>query len=193
VTERTEGDEADEDVVVEAGFAIVPPTGFERVSSDKPSARRASWRRIGFGEKNTKPSSKEFGGIELLTVSRTGTRLDKPTGRVLAKIAETITKSSIPAGATGVQVSARALAGKPGQAQAETYCAHDEGKNRRHSLFRWFTDDDNEVVMVAVGGSYVIPMEKLEEDAAAVVASYRSLVRATKKAPVKKKWWDFFR
>jgi len=173
-----------EDEVVEAQFAIQPPAGFTRVPSDKPSDRRASWRRAG-------PKGKGSSGIELLTVSRTGNRLDKPTGRLLAKIAEAITKSSVPAGATGVQVSARALPVAGGRVHAETYRAHEEGSNRQHSLFRWFTDENNEVVMVAIGGSQDIPMEQLESDAADVVDSYRSLVKAKKK-PAPKKWWDIF-
>lgn len=172
-----------EEEVKEAGFAITPPAGFARVPSDKPSNRRASWRRVG---------PKKSGEIELLTVSRTGNRLNKPTGRLLAKIAEAITKSSVPAGATGVQVSARALPPARWWVQAETYRAHEEPTRRQHSIFRWFTDEQNEVVMVAIGGSQEIPMEQLEEHAAAVVDSYRSLV-TSKKDPAKKKWWDFFR
>lgn len=175
-------EEVEEDEVFEANFAITPPAGFARVSADKPSDRRASWRRVG---------PKGSSGIELLTVSRTGNRLDKPTGRLLAKIAEAITKSSVPAGATGVQVSARALPQGAGRVHAETYRAHEEGSSRQHSLFRWFTDENNEVVMVAIGGSQEIPMEQLESDAAMVVDSYRPLVKARKK-PIKKKWWDFF-
>lgn len=175
--------ESAEDEVVEAGFVIVPPVGFVRIASDKPSPRRASWRRVTPGQTD---------GVELLTVSRTGTRLDKPSGRVLAKIAEALTKSSVPEGATSVQVSARALAGKPGQAHAETYRAHEEGTSKRHSLFRWFTDDNGEVVMVALGASQSLPMEDLEQDAASVVDSFRYLVATPKKPPAKKKWWQFF-
>jgi hypothetical protein len=176
--------ESNEDAVVEGGFAIMPPAGFVRISTDKPSAKRASWQRTRAGT----------GGIELLTVSRTGTRLDKPTGHLLAQIAQAITQSSVPLGATSVQVSARALAGKPGQAQAETYRAHVEGTSRQHSLFRWFTDENNEVVMVAIGASQSIRMEQLDQDAAAVVDSFRYLV-AQKKQPIpnRRKWWQVFR
>jgi hypothetical protein len=183
VGDETRETEPTEDEVVEAGFAIVLPTGFVRIASDKPSPRRASWRRVTPGQTD----------VELLTVSRTGTRLDKPSGRVLAKIAEALTKSSVPEGATSVQVSARALAGKPGQAHAETYRAHEEGTSKRHSLFRWFTDDNGEVVMVALGASQSIRMEQLEEDAASVVDSFRYLVSVPKKPTEKKKWWQFFR
>lgn len=182
-TAGTTGGQSVEEELTEAGFAITPPPGFTRVPTDKPSNRRAAWRRGG---------PKKSHGIELLTVSRTGNRLDKPTGRLLAKIAETITKSSVPAGATGVQVSARALAPARWWVQAETYRAHEEGTSRQHSIFRWFTDEQNEVVMVAIGASQEVPMEQLEEDAAAVVDSYRSLGKA-KKDVAQKKWWDFFR
>lgn len=181
--DASDGAEPEEDAVVEAGFVIVPPAGFVRIDTDKPSPRRASWHRASVGS----------GGVELLTVSRTGTRLDKPSGRVLARIAEAITRSSVPAGATGVQVSARALPGKPGQAHAETYRAHDEGPSRRHSLFRWFTDENGEVVMVALGASQSIRMEQLDEDAASVVDSFRYLVPQQKKPAPKKKWWQIFR
>jgi hypothetical protein len=179
VKEPSDGADAEEDAVVDAGFAIVPPDGFVRIESDKPSSRRASWRRVG---------SSGAGGIELLTVSRTGTRLDKPSGRVLARIAEAITRSSVPVGATAVQVSARALAWKHEQVHAEQYRAH-----RQHSLFRWFTDENDEVVMVAIGASQSIPMEQLDEDAASVVDSFRYLVSSPKKPAPKKKWWQFFR
>ncbi len=177
-----DGVEQQEDVVVEAGFAIVPPVGFVRIISDKPSAKRASWRRESAGS----------GGVELLTVSRTETCLDKPNGRLLAKIAETITRSSVPERATAVQVSARALAGKPGQAHAETYRAHEEGSIRQHSLFRWFTGENSEVVMVAIGASQSVRMEQLDDDAASVVDSFRYLVSQPKK-PHAKKWWQVFR
>jgi hypothetical protein len=181
--ERSGGVELEEDAVVEAGFAIVPPAGFVRIDSDKPSSKRASWHR----------ASAESGGVELLTVSRTGTRLDKPSARVLAKIAMAITQSSAPEGATGVQVSARTLEDKPGSVHAETYRAHDEGDSRRHSLFRWFTDENGEVVMVAIGASQSIRMERLEEDAKFVVDSFRYLVSQPKKPTPKKKWWHLFR
>jgi len=181
--DTSDGTEPEEDAVVEAGFAIVPPAGFVRVVSDKPSPKRASWRRAVDGSSS----------VELLTVSRTGTRLDKPSGRVLAKIAEAITRSSVPPGATAVQVSARALAGKPGHVHAETYRAHDEGSNRRHSLFRWFADESGDVVMVAIGASQSVRMEQLDDDAASVVDSFRYLVSQPPKPAPKKKWWQIFR
>ena len=170
-----------EEEVEDAGFAVVPPSGFVRVVNQKSAANRACWRRV-------HPNSDE---VELLTVSRTGSRLDQPTGRRLAKVAEKITKASVPANAKRVQVSARALAGKPGEAHAETYRAHEDGARRQHSLFRWFTNDRGDIVMVAIGASDRVSMEQLEQDAGAVVESFRELKKKTE--PNVKKWWQFFK
>ncbi len=184
VIEAARDASADEDEVTEADFAIEPPPRFLRAYSDKPSAKRASWSRVSFSGTD---------GIELLTVSRTGTRLDRVNGRALARIAEAITKTSVPKGATSVQVSARALEGKAGEAHAETYRAHVEGTSRQHSLFRWFTDKDHEVVMVAIGAAQCVPMAELEDEAAQVVASFRRLSTPSREKDSAKKWWQIFR
>ncbi|MBK9265719.1 MAG: hypothetical protein IPM54_38765 [Polyangiaceae bacterium] len=182
VTEPSREDDVEESEVVEADFAIEPPPRFLRMKADKPSNKRASWSRVSFSGTD---------GIELLTVSRTGTRLSEPNGRSLSRIAEAITKQTVPAGASSVQVSARALKSKPGRAEAETYRAHVEGNSKQHSLFRWFTEENKEVVMVALGASQCVPMDELEDDAAAVVQSFRRLGAATSSTSEKKKWWQW--
>jgi len=170
--------------VREADFAIEAPPRFLRLHDDIPSNKRASWSKVSFSGTD---------GIEILTVSRTGTRLSEPNGRSLSRIAEAITKSSVPEGATSVQVSARALKSKPGRAEAETYRAHVEGNNAQHSLFRWFTEENNEVVMVAMGASQCVPVDELEDAAGAVVDSFRRLGAGERSSGKTKKWWQMFR
>ena len=170
--------------VREADFAIEAPPRFLRLHDDIPSTKRASWSKVSFSGTD---------GIEILTVSRTGTRLSEPNGRSLSRIAEAITKSSVPEGATSVQVSARALKSKPGRAEAETSRAHVEGNNHLQALFRWFDEEKKEVVMLAVGLSPMVTGGEHERVARAVVDSFRRLGAGERSSGKTKKWWQMFR
>ena len=48
-----------------------------------------------------------------------------------------------------------------------------------------------DIVMVAIGASDRVSMEQLEQDAGAVVESFRELKKKTE--PNVKKWWQFFK
>jgi len=158
-----------------AGFAITPPPRYQLVEKDPPSPKLASWSRVSFSGTD---------GIQLLTVSRTGTRLPARNGRKLARIAEELTRASVPAGSEAVRVSAVALPDERGRSHAETYHAYMKGASRQQSLFRWFTERDGEVVMIALGTAMCVPLDELAEDAEAVVRSFRRLGV--------KKWWQIF-
>ncbi len=161
--------------VKSAGFAIEPPPRYRRVEDETPSQKRASWSRVSFSGTD---------GIQLLTVSRTGTRIEDRKGRKLARIAEELTRASVPAGAEGVRVSAVALPDERGRCHAETYRAYVESASRQQSLFRWITEPDGEVIMVAFGAAMCVPVDELADDAEAVVRSFRRLDSS------KKKWWQ---
>ncbi|MDI3287245.1 hypothetical protein [Polyangium sp. 15x6] len=158
-----------------AGFAVTPPPRYRHVAKDPPSPKLASWSRVSFSGTD---------GIQLLTVSRTGTRLAERNGRKLARIAEDLTRAAVPAGAEGVRVSAVALPDERGRSHAETYHAYVKGASRQQSLFRWFTEPDGEVVMIAIGAAMCVPLDELADDAEAVVRSFRRLGV--------KKWWQIF-
>ncbi|MDC3960270.1 hypothetical protein [Polyangium jinanense] len=159
--------------ITAAGFAVTPPPRYRLVEKNPPSPKLASWSRVSFSGTD---------GIQLLTVSRTGTRLAERNGRKLARIAEDLTRASVPAGAEGVRVSAVALPDERGRSHAETYHAYAKGASRQQSLFRWFTEPDGEVVMVAFGAAMCVPVDELADDAEAVVRSFRRLGA--------KKWWQ---
>jgi len=166
---------AGEDEITAAGFAITPPPRYRLVEKDPPSPKLASWSRVSFSGTD---------GIQLLTVSRTGTRLAERNGRKLARIAEELTRASVPAGAEAVRVSAVALPDERGRSHAETYHAYANGASRQQSVFRWFTEPDGEVVMMALGAAMCVPVDELGDDAEAVVRSFRRLGA--------KKWWQIF-
>jgi len=176
------------DIIATAGFSVTPPPRYLLSSpKDKPS-KRATWSRVSFSGTD---------GIDMLTVSRTGTRLDNPSGLVLSRIAEKITKQSVPAGAENVRISARALPDTKGRKHAETYRAYVEHASRQHSIFRWIADEDGEVIMIAVGASQCVPVEEMAADAEAVASSYVRVGGGGASPPspakaAKKKWWQIF-
>ncbi|MDI1449615.1 hypothetical protein [Polyangium sp. 6x1] len=162
-------------VITAAGFSVTPPPRYRLVEKDPPSRKLASWSRVSFSGTD---------GIQLLTVSRTGTRLAERNGRKLARIAEDLTRKAVPEGAEAVRVSAVALPDERGRSHAETYHAYAMGASRQQSVFRWFIEPDGEVVMIALGAAMCVPVDELAEDAEAVVRSFRRLGE--------KKWWQIF-
>jgi hypothetical protein len=189
VTEPAEDEPTGPVAIEAAGFSIEPPPRYLLASRKDAPKKRATWSRVSFSGTD---------GIELLTVSRTGTRLTAADGRKLARIAEELTKQSAPKGAAAVRVSARALPDEGGRKHAETYRAHVDGPSRQHSIFRWLAEDDGEIVMIAIGASSCVPLEELADEAEAVARSYRPL-EPKLDAPTPpqarertKRWWQIF-
>jgi len=166
-------------VVTNAGFAITPPPGYEPMETGEATSRRAQWKCV-----------KDDDTIALLTVSRTGTRMPSPDGRKLLRIAEQLTKQSVPRGAEAVCVSARSLPEEHGRKHVETYRSYVEGLSRQHSIFRFLAERDGEIIMIAISTSQDVPESELEEQAELVASSFRRL--GDKRARATKKWWQIF-
>lgn len=181
-----------EDVVERLGFAITPPPRYLRMRDREDAGARAVYSRVSFSGTD---------GVQLLTVSRPDTKIARPTGASLLRIAEKITKQSVPDGVSDVLLGARVLAAGEDTCHVETYRAYSAAGQSQHSVFHWIGEADGSVALVAIGTSLCVPKKELARDAEAVARSFRRLVveavevpgKADAEAPKKpKKWWQIF-
>ena len=176
-----------EDVVASAGFAITPPPRYLRAQAGEAPDKRASWSRVSFCGTD---------GVQTLTVSRLSASIGAQGAEKLARLAEKITKESVPEGVSGVRLEAAAKPDEGGRRNAETYRAYVDHGSPQHSIFRWVAEPNGSIVLVALGASQCVPRDELAGDAESVARSFRLLATKSKapvgEPPPKKKWWQIF-